>query len=74
MANGLTMMLKSLGIDPEEIVREVKGTLDQYGAVLLALKQQMDRIEKDQKAIMDSLKIPAITPEQMPQGNGEKNG
>ncbi len=39
---GIEMMLKSMGIDPDEIRKSVS----EFGQVVLALKEQMDRVEK----------------------------
>jgi hypothetical protein len=60
------MMLKSFGINPDEIIKEVTGTLNQYGAVVVDLKQQMNRVEAQQIAIMRHLKIPPVMQEDKP--------
>lgn len=55
--SGLLIMLKSMGINPEEIIKQVQGTLNQYGAVVVDLKAQMNRVEANQKIIMEHLGI-----------------
>lgn len=61
---GLLTMLKSFGINPDEIIKDVTGTLNQYGAVVVDLKQQMNRVEANQIAIMEHFKIPvAVMPD-----------
>jgi len=39
---GMQMMLKSMGLDPEEILSSV----NKFGATFLALQDQMNRIER----------------------------
>lgn len=56
MATGMEMMIKALGIDPAQIIETAKG----IGETVVALKQQMDRIEKNQHAIMYAMGIPPV--------------
>lgn len=45
---GMEMMMKSLGLDPEEI----KKTIGDFGQVVIELKSQMDRIETKLNAVI----------------------
>lgn len=47
-------MMRSMGIEPEQIVEQVKN----IGETIVAFKEQMDRIERNQVAIMKHLNIP----------------
>jgi len=44
---GMEMMLKSMGLDPAAITQSVQ----EFGALVIALKEQMDRIENKLDAI-----------------------
>jgi hypothetical protein len=57
MNKGMEMMMKSFGINPQEIIANVTSTLNQYGAVVVDLKAQMNRMENNQLLIMKHLGI-----------------
>ena len=49
---GLQMMLKSMGLDPDEIIKSV----NQFGEVFKAMQEQMNRIEnKLDKVLVQNL-------------------
>lgn len=48
---GAEMMLKAMGIEPEEI----KNSIAQFGAVVLSIKESLDRIEARQEEILARL-------------------
>lgn len=48
---GAEMLLKSLGLDPEEI----KNSIAQFGAMVVAIKESLDRIEAKQDEILSRL-------------------
>jgi hypothetical protein len=48
--NGMAMMLKSMGFDPEQL----QGMMGQFQMVLQQFKDQMDRIELKQMAILEN--------------------
>lgn len=50
---GLEMMLTSMGLDPEEI----KSYVEKFGTIIIAAKEQLDRIERNQVLIMEKLGI-----------------
>ena len=62
MADGISMMitnvLRSMGFDPEKIARDVAQTKDQVEAYAIELRQQLDRIEVKQDAILLRLEQP----------------
>lgn len=48
---GMDMMLKSMGIDPEDIKKQV----EQFSQLVIELKAQMDRIEAGQIQIQNAI-------------------
>lgn len=66
--SGIEMMMKALGIDPAQIIETAKG----IGETVIALKNQMDRIEKNQQTIMLHLGIPPV--EQVALSGAKENG
>lgn len=60
---GLDMMLKSMGIDPEE----VKKSVTEFGQVVLDIKAQLDRIEHK----LDAAAVQRIAEENPSAENGE---
>ena len=68
--SGMDMMFKAMGLDPEEIKKSIEG----FGALVLDVNERLDRIEKNQRAIMQKLDIefdfpapnkPAFKPESL---------
>jgi predicted nucleic acid-binding Zn-ribbon protein len=46
--SGMNMLLKSMGIDPNEI----QNSVSQFGQMVLDIKTQMDRIEEKLDAVL----------------------
>lgn len=46
--NGISIMLKSMGLDPQEII----GSVNKFGETFLALQEQMNRIERKLDAVL----------------------
>jgi len=51
--NGMEMMLKALGIDPKEIMHSI----EQFSNLVIELNKKLDRIEENQKHIMEKLEL-----------------
>ena len=56
---GMEMMLKSLGLNPEEI----KKSIGEFGQVVIDMKEQLDRIEK---------RLNTLFAEDIPSENGKE--
>lgn len=59
MLSGPQMLMKSFGIDPEEVLKNVK----EFGGAMLEIQKGISRIEANQARIMLKLEIPVIVPE-----------
>lgn len=68
MLSGPLMLLKQLGLDPEAITKQIQ----EYGNIVIELKKQMDRIEKNQLALMKAqgIEFPATPGMTAPADNG----
>lgn len=53
MANGLEMLMKTFGIDPNEI----KGSVEGFKALVLRLATAVERVEQQNRAIMVHLGV-----------------
>jgi DNA invertase Pin-like site-specific DNA recombinase len=49
--NGMAMMLKSMGIDPEQITEAMNG----FQKMLASFNEKLDRIERQQAALLEMI-------------------
>lgn len=47
MASGMEMLLKTMGLDPSTMMKQVED----FGKVIAVFKEQLDRVEASQKRI-----------------------
>jgi hypothetical protein len=55
MANGLEMLMRSVGFDPDEIKEQMVQTQQKISEELTAFHQQLNRIEATQQQISNRL-------------------
>jgi hypothetical protein len=65
--NGLEMMLKTFGLDPDQIRKNVV----EFQQLVLRLATSMERVEAQQHAIMDHLGIHPVASTEQSHGNGQ---
>lgn len=75
MASGMEMMLKSFGIDPDKIKKDIAG----FGQIIVELKQAIDRIESNQALILTqnreiSERLGRLENDQRTDGSGGQRG
>ena len=58
MFGGMDMMLKAMGLDPEEMKKSIEG----FGALVIDVNERLERIERNQRAIMLDMGIPIDFP------------
>jgi hypothetical protein len=59
--NGMAMMLKSMGIDPEQIT----GAMNGFQKMLASFNEKLDRIERQQAALLELLQ-PSLNDQHVP--------
>lgn len=59
--DGITMMLKSFGLDPEKMLEKLSPQIEEFASAFIEMREQLDRIEANQAVIARALKIELST-------------
>jgi hypothetical protein len=55
--DGMSILLKSMGIDPEEIKQQISSTTSKFAETMAAFKAQLDRIESKLDGLIEDLEV-----------------